>query len=33
MTYVYIDFQKTNILYLRVVSQQLNIIQMSSKSS
>lgn len=27
MTCVYIDFQKTDILYLRVVSQQLNIIQ------
>lgn len=33
MTCVYIDFQKTDILYLRVVSQQLNIIQVSSKSS
>lgn len=33
MTCVYIDFQKTGILYLRVVSQQLNIVQVSSKLS
>lgn len=33
MTCVYIDLQKTDILYLRVVSQQLNTVQVSSKAS